>query len=231
MYNTPNKRNCVDCLKRSPLFNFLTQEQLELVSKNKTEIDFKAGEIIYKQGTVINDVISLNSGMAKIYIEGLNNRDMIISFLNATHFVGGPGIFVDNKHHFSIKAVEDSSACLIDGDVFKKLIKDNHEFAYAILRFISEKSIYYFNRFISLTQKQMPGRIADAILYLSTDIYKCNPFDLNISRQEIGELSAMSTESASRILNDLQKEGVIKVKGKRIEIINENLLKEISIKG
>ncbi len=226
-----NKRNCLDCLKKSPLFNFLTNDQLEMISRNKIELDFKAGEIIYKQGTTINNVISLNAGMAKIYIEGLNRRDLILGFLNPTHFIGSPGIFVDNKHHFSIAAIEDSSACLIDSEVFKNLIKVNHEFADGMFRFISEKSIYYFNRFISLTQKQMPGRIADALLYLSKDVYQCNPFDLNISRQEIGELSAMSTESASRILNDLQKEGVIKVKGKLIEIINEIQLKEISVKG
>ena len=226
-----NKRSCIDCFKKCPTFDFLTDEQMELVNQNKTEINFQAGEIIYKQGTTLSNVISLNTGLAKIYIEGLNKRNLILEFLKPIQFIEGPGIFVDNKHHFSISALQDSNACFIEADAFKKLIHENHYFAEGILNFFSQKSIYYFNRMITLTQKQMPGRIAEALLYLKNDVYNCNPFELNISRLEIGELSAMSTESASRMLNDLQNEGVIKVKGKSIEILNENMLKDISLKG
>ena len=213
------------------MFDLLNEEQVNLVNKNRTEIDFRAGEMIYKQGTTATTIITLNSGLAKIYIEGLNKRNLILELLKPMQFVGGPGLFIDNKHHFSISALEDSSACFIEADAFKKLVHENHDFAVGVLNFFSQQAIYYFTRMISLTQKQMPGRIADALLYLKNEVYNSNPFELNISRQEIGELSAMSTESASRMLNDLQNEGVIKVKGKTIQIINETMLKDISLKG
>lgn len=77
----------------------------------------------------------------------------------------------------------------------------------------------------------MPGRLADVILYLANEVYQSNSFSLSITRQEIGELSNMTKESATRILKDLENEQIIKIDGKGIEILKLEALKDISLRG
>ena len=185
---------------------------------------------MFKQGTSSTHFLCLTHGLAKIYIEGYG-KNLILSLVKPVEYIFGPGVYVDNRHHYSASAVEDSTACLVEVKVFKQLVRENPDFADEFIRRISTMTIFNFDQFLSLTQKQMNGRIADALFYLSEKIYASNPFEMTISRQDLADLSAMSKESAIRILKELKDEGVLSVDGKVIHILNTHLLKQISETG
>jgi len=84
---------------------------------------------------------------------------------------------------------------------------------------------------ISLTQKQMHGRMADGLLYLSQDFFQSDNFKLHLSRQEIADLTAMSKDSAIRILKDFERDGLISLNGNELSILNMDQLRNISLKG
>ena len=107
----------------------------------------------------------------------------------------------------------------------------NPDFSDEFIRRISIMTIFNFEQFISLTQKQMNGRIADALFYLSDQIYEKNPFEMTISRQDLADLSGMSKESAIRILKELKDESILSVNGNILHILNPQQLKKISITG
>jgi CRP/FNR family transcriptional regulator len=110
-------------------------------------------------------------------------------------------------------------------------LRGNSDFADEFIRRISIMTIFNFDQFISLTQKQMNGRIADALFYLSTQIYNSNPFEMTISRQDLADLSGMSKESAIRILKEFKNEGILSVDGKTLNILNPQQLRKISETG
>ena len=170
-YFGKSPKNCIGCECMSPLFCLLSTEELKLVDANKLHVQFKAGETIRKQGTFMSHVISVNSGLAKLYLEGIEGRSAILRIVKPTNFIGGPGIYFDQMHHFSITALHDTSVCFIDLQVFKKVLKGNHLFAEEFLKDLSREVIKVYNRLIHLTQKQMPGRMADALLYLQDEIF------------------------------------------------------------
>jgi CRP-like cAMP-binding protein len=215
----------------SPLFCLLSNEELQLVDANKLNVQFKAGETIRKQGTFMSHVISVNSGLAKLYLEGLEGRQAILRIVKPTNFIGGPGIYFDQMHHYSITAIHDTSVCFIDLQVFKKILKGNNLFAEEFLKDLSREVIKVYNRLIHLTQKQMPGRMADALLYLQDEIFMQTRFPMVLSRSDLAELSAMSKESAVKILRDFQKDGLILISDKEIEILDHETLLKISRVG
>ena len=100
-----------------------------------------------------------------------------------------------------------------------------------LLKGINQHYINNFRKFVSLTQKQMPGRIADALLYLVEDVYKTNPVKLTISRQDLADLTAMSKESAIRILKQFKMEKIINSDKTTLEVIDMEQLKRISELG
>jgi len=208
----------------------LSTTELELINDNRYEVSFKAGEMMFKQGTPSPHFLCLTSGLAKVYIEGYG-KNLILSLVKPVEYILGPGIYVDNRHHYSASAVEDSTACMVDANTFKLIMRDNPDFAYEFIRRISIMTIFNFEQFISLTQKQMNGRIADALFYLSDQIYGSNPFEMTISRQDLADLSGMSKESAIRILKEFKDEGILTVNGNILHILNPQQLKKISETG
>jgi CRP/FNR family transcriptional regulator, polysaccharide utilization system transcription regulator len=222
---------CQDCLRKAPVFHYLSEDELALFDAHRYQMIYKPGELIIKQGTPITHLISYTNGLAKVYIEGLNGRNLILQFLTPNKMAGGPGLFVDNKWHYSIKAVEESSACFISLQVFQDVMKMNCEFNMNMLRMINSETIKNFGKFISLTQKQMPGRIAEALLHLTKEVYKSNPAKLTISRQDLADMTAMTKESAIRILKQFKDDNIISVDGDNLKINKEEELEKISLLG
>lgn len=222
---------CKFCGEKADIFNCLCQAELEVIDEKRIEVNFKAGELIFKQGTPNLHFLCITSGMVKLYIEGFDGKNLIIGIVKPIEYILGPGIYVDNKHHYSAMAIEDSTACLVDANVFKSLIRTNPDFAEDFIRKVSMLSIINFDQVISLTQKQMPGRIADVLIYLREKVYMANPFLTTLTRQDLADMSGMSKESAIRILKDFKDEEIIKVDGNTFEILNEEQLKKISHTG
>lgn len=223
--------NCSGCELKSPLFCHLSEEELELVRANRLSVVFRKGETIRKQGTYMSHVISISAGLAKVYLEGINGRNSIINIVKPTSFIGGPGIYLDHLHHFSVTALTDTRVCFIDLGIFKTLIDNNKEFAHELLKEFSRIMLAIYNRLINLTQKQMPGRLADTLIYLYEDIFQSEVIDLYISKQDISDLSGMVKESAVKILRDFQHADIIKITDSEITLLNREALHRISRTG
>ena len=229
--NSQYIKGCAVCQDKSDIFGGLCLTELNQIDEKRIEVHFKAGELIFKQGTPNMHFLCLTKGKVKTYIEGYNDKNLILGIVKPVEYILGPGIYADQMHHFSAMAIEDSMACLVDLATFKGLIRTNPEFAEDFLKKVSLQSIYNYELFISLTQKQMPGRIADVLLYMKDRVYESNPFRTTLSRQDLADMSGMSKESAIRILREFKDEGIIQVNGNEFEIINMEHLVKISQTG
>ncbi len=222
---------CDNCNIRSPLFNLLNEDELKIMNAGRFEVVFNTGENIIKQGTSAAHLIMLTRGISKLYLEGIDKRNLILKLVPAWKLFGAPGLYTDFRYQYSVSALTESSACFIPSDNVRKVIRSNPDFAEGLLKHCNQNNADNYDRLVSLTQKQMPGRLADVLLYLSKEIHRSIAFNLLITRQEIGEMSNMTKESATRILKEFETEGIIKIETKTIEILKMETLKEISLHG
>lgn len=222
------ERTCIGCTCKSTLFELLNEEELILIDKNKITVLFKKGETIKKQGTFMSHVLSLNSGLAKLYLEGIKERNAILRIVKPTNFIGGPGIYLDQMHHFTVTALVDSTVCFIDLRIFKQIIARNKFFALEFMKDFSRNILSVYSRLINLTQKQMPGRMADTLLYLFTEIFECTKFPRIISSNDLADLSGMSKDSAIKVLRAFDKEKIIRVSDNEMMLLDPEALKTIS---
>lgn len=212
----------------SPLFRFLTEQELEIIDRNKNTSRFKKGETIRKQGTVMTHVLSVNAGVAKVFLEGPNSKNIIIRIIKQTNFIGGPGIYLDKVHHYSIKAMTDVRVCFIDMEVFKHILDTNKPFANEFLKDFSNSILSVYNRLLSLLQKQTLGRLAETLLYLAEEIFEVQIIPSCVSRLDLAELSGISKESVSIAIRQFEKDHIIAVDKSGIEILNPAKLSYIS---
>lgn len=222
---------CVECESRWENFNNLSDEELKLVCNNRHVAEFQPGEIIFKQGAPISSAVFLTKGMAKMYIEGYDSKRMIIGIAKQNKLIAGPGTYVDERHHYTVSALTDVTACFIKMDVLKGFVHTNGKFAEGYLRDISIKALNTFYKFLSHSQKKMHGRLAETLLYLANDVHLSDEFTMLLSRQELGELSGMAKESVVRILKDFNDDNIINDKCPNIKILDKEKLKLISNMG
>jgi CRP-like cAMP-binding protein len=137
-------KSCKDCPSRWRNFDNLTEDQLERVNEKRFEAKFKAGEVIFKQGSPTSNAIFIISGLAKIYIETENGKSVIFTIAKPGRLITGPGLYVDNVHHYSLAAIQDTRACFVDVKILKELVHENGAFAQGFLEDTSLKSLQNF---------------------------------------------------------------------------------------
>lgn len=223
---SPN--SCINCPFRSVLFKSLREDELIKVNENKQEQFFKRGEIIAKEGDEMTRFFYLREGLIKIYKEGENRRSQIISITTPKDFIGLTNLFSSNSLGFSVSALEDSLLCSINSDLLITLLKQNNQFAFDILRMMGDTYNKIITNSFEINRRHLRGRIAYIIIYFSEYIYKSREFDLPVSRKEMAEMIEMTTENVIRILSEFRKDGVIEIDGKKITILNFELLQKIS---
>jgi len=223
--------SCESCTRRWKNFQYLTQEELNLVNENRYEATFKPGETIMKQGSPTSNALFMASGMAKTYIEGLKGKNFILSIALPGRLILGPGAFVDSRHTYSVAAITSVQACFINFEVFKQLVRSNGAFAESLIEDISAKSQLTLSRMVNLSQKKMHGRLADALIYFSDVVFKSDEYEMILSRQELGEMTNMAKECVVRILKELEDSGVIYSDSSSIRILSREKLIQISEKG
>jgi CRP/FNR family transcriptional regulator len=228
--NSTQITNCIDCNFRSECFNKLIQSELEFISNNKTQITYKKGETIYKQGTFSSDIMYLINGFAKKYLEGPGERNLVVKIIRPYEYIGLSSLFCTTEHcYYSVTALTDVTLCLIKKKDFKKLIGNNNAFAQEIIKWYCKNDEQIFNKLKSQNNKQMNGRIAEVILYINhEDFIAIRPV---LTRKVIAELAGISIESTIRILSSFKKDKIIDYEGKTIKVLNEGLLAQISENG
>ena len=222
---------CNECNSRAPLFNALTEEELKILNQDRYSVRFNKGEVILKQGTKANYLLSLIEGFAKIYIEGDHGRNLVLDFANPPRIMGGPGAQMEGRHKYSVVAIRETLVCFIDLESFRKVFASSTRFAEQFLIHCSGNYLAALDRMVGISQKQMHGRMADALIYLSEKVYLSKTIGDDISRQDIAEYTSMSKDSDIRVLKEFERDQIIDLQGRKISVLNPKKLYEIADTG
>lgn len=217
-----------------PIFHSLSDEEKGLLSNCIHANEYKKGEFIYKEGENPVGLLFLYKGKVKILKEGIGGREQIVRLSKPFGFIGYRALFAEEKYNASAVALEDSVICLIDKKAIYSVIESNSQFALQLIKAMASELGLSNTRTVTLTQKHIRGRLAESLLFLiETYGYTNDDVTINVmlSREDLANLSNMTTSNAIRTLSAFASEGVIKIDGRKIKIIDFNKLKYISDLG
>ncbi len=219
------------CEIQAPCFQKMSVEEKELIKRKKTTVLFRKGENLTKQGAFASYILFIVDGLVKQYVEGDATHNFNIRLLLSGEFIGLPVVFDKGTFYCSSVAVKDTTAFLIEKDAIESVIKHNGEFAFQIIRRYSQQDTNLYQIIRNMMYKQMNGRLADALLYLSSDTFKTENVFQYLSRRDIAEFAGLSTESTVKLLKTFEKDELIVLREKNILIKNREMLSEISRRG
>lgn len=229
MSSNANLNSCSQCLQNTRCFKGLKESEIKLLDEHKVELRYSKGEYICKQGSFASHIIILSQGLTKLYIENPHTKkNLILKLVKPCDSIGLSSLFTDKFFQYSVVALTDCKVCSFDINMLTDIIQRNNIFAADIIRQANDYIVDLHKRFFSISHKQLHGRLADIILYLSKDIFESNTFNMSLSRKDIAEYMGTTTESAIRILKEFHNDKIIDVKGKEVDILSLPLLEKLS---
>ena len=222
---------CSECEFRNVAFATLHSEQVADLCSFRQELSYQKGGIIHREGDPIHDFKYLKRGLVKVYRHTNSGEEQIIAITRPFEFVSNMSIFSEERYKYSVSAIEDTIICSIKVDHIKKLVSGNGHFALELMTKISQITDKIILQTLDIRNRNLVGRVAYILIYFTKDIYNSRVFDLPVSRKEIADYISMSTANVIRTLSDFRKEGIIKLFGKTVEIVDLEKLEVISARG
>ena len=219
------------CNIQTPCFDILTKEEIDLICASKTQVQFRKGDTLTKQGTFASYALFVINGLALQYIESETSKSFNLTIIQPGEFIGLSSAFSTHTFSYSTVALTDCQAFLIEKSAVIELIKQNGTFGLGIIKRYCEQNSGMFDSFRMVLYKQMNGRMADVILYLDSFKNQYPEIFELLGRKDIANFAGITTESTVKILKSLEKDNLIKLTNKDIEIVDYPGLKDLSKHG
>jgi CRP-like cAMP-binding protein len=221
----------MEILDHSWIFREFPEKDKVQLAENSSLVRFGNKEILFRQKTRTSHVMYIVDGLVKIYKENVSNRPVTLKIISGDHFAGLDALFAEPVYQYSASSIGEITLLIIDFGTFNNLLLNNGRFALDLIRVLSRESLYIFTRLNSQTHKQLPGRIADVLLYFSEEIYHSRTFEFPLTRNELAELAGTTKESFIRTINEFKHDKIIELDGRKVKIISLDIIKILSDLG
>ena len=203
----------------------LNDEQREFLANHFTLQNYKKNEVIHCEGETPTHLMCLLSGKVKIYKDGVGGRSQIIRMIKPVEYFGY------RPYVTAASAFEPSLVCQIPMTALMTLLTQNNDLAMFFIKQLSVDLGIADERTVNLTQKHIRGRLAESLLFLKESYgleEDGSTLSIYLSREDLANLSNMTTSNAIRTLSQFATERLITIDGRKIKIIDEEKLKKIS---
>lgn len=222
---------CESCIIRQ--FNSLramSKEELKQVSDSKITKKVKKGDPLFNEGEKLNGVYCVRSGVTKLSKLSENGKDQIVKLATKGEVLGQRSVIAEEHTNLSATAVSDMEICFIPKTSITDTLNKNPNFTLEVLRHMAHDLKEADDVIVNMSQKTVKQRMAAAFLYLKNNFGEDEEgyLRLNLSREDMANVVGTATESAIRIISEFKKNEWIATKGKRVRVLNEQKLMDLS---
>lgn len=216
------------------IFNLLTPEEKAILEKNHTLTRYKKNDYIFREGDLPIGMQYLKEGKIKLIKEGIGGREQIIRMITDDGLIGYRSLIAGEAHNGTAIAIDDSEVITIPPDILYNVLLRNYRFALALLKDLAIELGLSNYRTVSLTQKHIRGRLAESLILLKEKYgfeHDNKTLRVYLSREDLANLSNMTSSNAIRTLSTFAGEKVIAMDGRKIKILDLAMLEKISKQG
>lgn len=220
-----------DVININTISNFLNDSEQKLLSSYSNIVEFSKRDTIIKQNSRASQILFINSGLVKLSKEIRKGKSLMLNIEGPGKFIGLNSAFGNETYQYSITAIEQTKVSFIDSKIFKDIINQNGKLGVELISQICRNNNTMTDRLSSLLYKQLPGRVADIIIYFSEVIYKSDSFIFPLTRQELAELAGTTKESIIRTLSEFKHDKIIDMDRNSITILSPKIIQTLSRLG
>ena len=214
-----------------PFFEELPDEQIDDLSMIVTDQEFHRGQIIFSEGDEGTGFYVVVSGRVKIFKLSPEGKEQILHIFGPGDPFGEVAVFSGQHFPANAEAMEASRLFFFPRDSFADLIKRNPSLALNMLAILSRRLRRFANLIDDLSLKEVPGRLAAHLLFLTGRKEGAEELELTITKSQLASLLGTIPETLSRILGKMTTQGLIETDGRRIKILDREALEDLVESG
>jgi CRP-like cAMP-binding protein len=212
----------------------LSDEEKQELQHHVSYTKYRKNEFIFKEGDKPTGLLVLVNGKVKIFKEGVGGREQIIRMAKPLGVIGFRALLANEPHIASAVTIEECIICTISHEFVLNYALKNSDFTFRVIQKLARELGFSNARTVTLTQKHIRGRLAESLILLKEKYgFENDNITLRVylSREDIANLSNMTTSNAIRTLSTFASEKVIAIDGRKIKILDFNRLDRISKLG
>jgi len=214
-----------------PLFEGLARKYLEDLAMIVTEQGVSRGQAIFSEGEEGTGIYVMSSGRVKIFKLSWEGKEQILHIFGPGEPFGEVPVFAGQRFPANAEAMDDGRILFFPRNAFIDLIRKNPDLALNMLSMLSMRLRRFTALIEDLSLKEVPGRLAAYLLYLSERESGATHLELDISKGQLASLLGTIPETLSRVLGRMKDQGLIEVRGPIIRIHDLEALRDLTETG
>jgi len=211
-----------------PLFDGLSREQYDELATIVVAHSYRGGQIIFSEGDEGSGFYVVISGRVKVFKLSPDGKEQILHVFGPGEPFGEASVFAGQRFPAHAEALEESRIFFFPRAAFIELIKQDPSLALNMLAILSRRLRKFTLLVEDLSLKEVPGRLAAYLLYMSKQRDESNDLELDVAKGQLASLLGTIPETLSRILTKMVRHGLIQSDGPRIRILDRQGLEELA---
>jgi CRP/FNR family transcriptional regulator, dissimilatory nitrate respiration regulator len=220
--------NIADQISSIPLFNGLSKAQHSELAEIAAEKRFTRSQTIFSEGDEGEGFYIVISGRVKIFKMSPDGREQILHILGPGELFGEVPVFAGARFPANAQTMEESMVFYFSRNALVSLIEKNPSIAMGMLSVLSRRLRMFASLIDDLSLKEVPGRLASYLLYLSRKEKGSEDIELDITKGQLASILGTIPETLSRILAKMSAQGIIESDGPRIRITDRQGLEDLA---
>ena len=220
-----------ELIAASPLFFGLPDAYVEKLAAVCEVRQLTRGGLIFSEGDEGNGFYLVQSGRVKIYKLSPNGKEQILHIFGKGEPFGEVPVFAGQSFPAHAVTLEKSLLLFFPRQAFIHLIEQYPAMAMNMLAMLSRRLRQFTTMIDALSLKEVPGRLAAYLLYLSKSQGNVETLELDITKTQLASLLGTIPETLSRMLSRISSQGMVALHGSRIVIIDRSSLEDLASLG
>jgi CRP-like cAMP-binding protein len=214
------------------IFADLPPDDLELLLVHRTELLYKKGEIIFKEGAYPSGIYYIRKGKVKKFKVDREGREHIIYVANTGEILGYHAILSSDNYPDSASVLEDSILLFIPREDFLMVLNQSAVLTRRLLKTLSHEFAVLANNLAMFSQRSVRERLALQLIVVrekyKDDFQAGIPVEINMSRDDLAKLVGTARENVVRMLSEFKADGIVETRGRKIIVLNVKKLISIA---
>ena len=215
-------------LSQVDLFNGLSLQQLNEIAGVVSDKEYKKGELVFSDGDDGIGFYIVISGRVKVYKLSPDGKEQIMHIFGPGQPFAEVPVFEGSCYPANAEAMERCRLFFFPKKGFVKLIHENPSLAMNMLASLSQRLKQFSHLIESLSLKEVPGRLASYLLYLSDKNGSIDEFELDIAKSQLASFLGTIPETLSRIFTKIANKALVRINGPQITILDRTGLEDLA---
>jgi CRP/FNR family transcriptional regulator len=215
-------------LSQVDLFNGLSLQQLDEVARIVSVKEYRKSEPVFSDGDEGIGFYLVISGRVKVYKVSPDGKEQIMHIFGPGQPFAEVPVFEGSRYPANGEAMDNSRLFFFPKKDFVKLIHDNPSLAMNMMASLSQRLKQFSHLIEALSLKEVPGRLASYLLYLSDKNGSIDQFELDIAKSQLASFLGTIPETLSRIFTKMTNKELVRINGPHITLVDRTGLEDLA---